>query len=526
MKSRMPQFSTDRHSLFRIAEPERKNVEKLVFRRHPRREWGTFFRFGFRRTRWGLAISYVDALPPEPGDLNRSSPVVEFRPAYVNRALRELESGMFGMGVIHSHPQTSFTFGTSPSPADDDMDLYFSELFQTFSGGRPYCSLIGNRDDTGALTFTGRVFDDGKWMPVRTILCPGFPSVRTSSAVFDCERHAATTENSPSESITDRLDQLVTTEGRRRLSSACIGVIGCSGTGSPAIEALARAQIGEFVVVDYQPFAPSNLERMHGSRYADVLTIPKPSKVELMARLIWEVNPTAVITAITGNVLDPEVKDELLRCDVLLGCTDTHHGRAALGDLAIHYLVPSIDVGVLMKGGNQKVTTQMVELTRYTPHEPCPFCSGCIDNWWLAWELMDTDERERRRAAAQEAEQRGDNPDLYWGGDAPQLPTVGYLTTHAGSLAAGYVINWLVGTADIPHSHFQYDIGAPQFGFVDIPRTRKAECACGRTVGQADQAQMSVTRPLHWSEPTTRDVAHVRPLSHSLGYQGSPADPQ
>ncbi|MCG3147666.1 MAG: hypothetical protein PCFJNLEI_01107 [Verrucomicrobiae bacterium] len=515
MKPRMPQFSTDRHALFRIAEPERRNLEKLLFRRHPRREWGTFFRFGFRRTRWGLALSYVDPLPPVPGDLDRSSPVVEFRASYVNRALRECEARLFGIGVIHSHPQTSLTFGASPSPSDDDMDLYFAELFQTFSGGRPYCSLILNQTGTGALYFTGRAYDADHWMPVNAILCPGFPLARTTNALLDHGQSAPADANHCAESVTDRLDQLVTAEGRRRLASACVGIIGCSGTGSPAIEALARAQIGEFVIVDCQQFAPSNLERMHGSRYADVLADPKPSKVELMARLIWEVNPTASITAIVGNLLDPEVKDELLRCDLLLGCTDTYHGRAALGDLATHYLVPSIDVGVLMKGRNQTVTTQMVELTRYTPHEPCPFCSGCINNWWLAWELMDTDERERRRAAAQEAARRGDNPDLYWGGDEPQLPTVGYLTTHAGSLAAGYAINWIVGTADTPHSHFQYDVGAPQFGFVFIPRTRKAECACGRTIGHADQAEMSVTRPMHWPMSSRPDLSNVRPLDTS-----------
>src|SRR5437773_1089753 len=101
MKRGKPQLSTDRHALFRITESERKILGKTVFQRHPRREWGTFFRFGFRRTRWGLALSYIDALPPQPGDLDRSSPVVEFRAGYVTRALREVESGPSGVGVIH-----------------------------------------------------------------------------------------------------------------------------------------------------------------------------------------------------------------------------------------------------------------------------------------------------------------------------------------------------------------------------------------------------------------------------------------
>ena len=33
-----------------------------------RQRVGTFFRFGYRRTRWGVLFTWVDALKPEPGD--------------------------------------------------------------------------------------------------------------------------------------------------------------------------------------------------------------------------------------------------------------------------------------------------------------------------------------------------------------------------------------------------------------------------------------------------------------------------
>lgn len=385
-----------------------------------------------------------------------------------------------------------------PSSSDDDMDLYFAEMFLQFGGERPYCSLILNRDEDGTLRFTGRVFDCGKWMPVTALLGPGFPLLNVLTSDFCNRKPAAEREAAMTESVTARLDQLVAERGRKRLASACVGVVGCSGTGSPAIEALARAQIGEFVLVDFDRFAPSNLERIHGSNHRDVVADTRPLKVEIMSRLIREVSPAAKITALVGNALDPEVIDELLRCDLVLGCTDTQHGRAVLGDLAIHYLVPSIDVGVLMKGEAGMVTSQLVDVTRYDPHLPCPFCSGVINNWWLRWELMDSEEKELRMHAAEAAVKRGVDGGLYWGGDAPQLPTVGYLTTHAGSLVAGYAINWLTGSASMPHTRFQYDLASPCFGFIEVPRFRQPECSCSRTVGHGDQAEASITHPAHF----------------------------
>ncbi len=223
-----------------------------------------------------------------------------------------------------------------------------------------------------------------------------------------------------------------------------------------------------------------------------------PYKVELMAEMIWEINPLAKITVFVGNILDDEVTNELLRCDLLLGCTDTHHGRAALSDLATRFLLPAIDVGVMLEGRDGKVTAQLVEITHYAPELPCAFCSGCVSTWPLTVECMTEEERAQRKEAAAEAVKRGEDGTAYWGGDIPQLPTVGYLTTNAGSLAAGYAINWLAGTSDLPHSRFQFDIGQPEFGFAVINRKRSSTCACGKIIGHSDQGDTAISKPSHW----------------------------
>ncbi len=500
MNTPLPELDASRSCLFRITEPERKKLENLLFQRHPRREWGTFFRFGYRRTPWGLALSYVDSLPPLPGDLDRQSGFVSFRPQYISRATRELERSSLGLGFIHSHP---LGWGVSPSPSDDDMDGYYADLFGPFGGGRPYCSLILNRSSDGALVFSGRAFDSGKWLPVTEFITPTFPYLRLwnrASAKLPMPSLATTAE--VVESVTARLELLYGSGAAERLRASRVAVIGCSGTGSPAIECLARAQVGEFVLVDYQPFGPSNLERMHGSSFAHTRQQPLPFKVALMGQMIWEINPTARIQAWVGNILDGAVMDELLHCDLLLGCTDTHHGRAALGDLATRFLVPSIDVGVLPEGKNGKITAELVDVTQYSPELPCPFCSGCVCTWPLTVECMSEDEKRQRNEAAAEAARRGEDARLYWSGGPPQLPTVGHLTTNAGSLIAGYAIKWLAGVADVPHSRFQFDLCSPEFGFKVVNRKRSNGCACGTAVGHGDQADASITRPNHWPPPS------------------------
>jgi len=50
--------------LFRITGADRQKLLTLLFKRYPHREWGTFFRFGYRVTSWGIHVSFVDAIKP------------------------------------------------------------------------------------------------------------------------------------------------------------------------------------------------------------------------------------------------------------------------------------------------------------------------------------------------------------------------------------------------------------------------------------------------------------------------------
>jgi len=178
------------------------------------------------------------------------------------------------------------------------------------------------------------------------------------------------------------------------------------------------------------------------------------------------------------------------------------HARLAASDFSEHYLLPFLDVGIAMNGQNGQVTEQLVNFTEYGPGLPCGLCGKAIDMAELAYELMPDAERALRKEQARKAIERGDNPDHYWRGGERQLHTVGYLTTAAGALAAGYAEGMLTGAFAPPHSNFQFDIGKPRFGLVAPPRVREAGCTCGTHMGWGDAARSyrTVGLPEHFGK--------------------------
>ncbi|AXW34213.1 HesA/MoeB/ThiF family protein [Ralstonia pseudosolanacearum] len=131
-----------------------------------------------------------------------------------------------------------------------------------------------------------------------------------------------------------------------KLRSLRIGVVGCSGTGSPAATVLARAGIGELVVIDQDPLARSNLNRVRGAGKNDI----GRNKAEIARDFIRGLDLDVHVTAINALVdISPEAIDALATCDVVFGCTDDDLGRLALNAAVSYYGLAYIDLGL---GGN------------------------------------------------------------------------------------------------------------------------------------------------------------------------------
>jgi hypothetical protein len=141
------------------------------------------------------------------------------------------------------------------------------------------------------------------------------------------------------------------------LAKLRIGVVGCSGTGSPVVEQLARNCIGSLVLVDPDHIEYKNLNRIYNSTEADAKA--GTAKVDVASQSISAMGLGTQVETYAETLFSREVIKALSTCDVVIGCMDSVDGRFALNKLASFYMIPYLDLGVRIdsdgKGGVDQV---------------------------------------------------------------------------------------------------------------------------------------------------------------------------
>ncbi len=477
-----------RKALVRISSPEREILWRILFKRYPDKEWGTFVRFGWVETANGLVLTLKSIDEPADGDLSEDNWMTEINSQYFRRILRSSGNHSYATGFVHAHPEG---FGTEPSELDEDMESYTSELLKGYNP-RPFVSLIfsksGNR-----MSASGRIYWKGECFAVTKFAIENQP---VSLYDFEPPKYL----NDEALQKVARLSSAFSEEAAQLLAGATVGVVGQGGTGSPMDELLCRAGVGKIIGVDSDVFSESNRERVHGSQFDDAEKRMK--KVLIAKRHLESINPGCIFVAIDGKLPQEEVLNELLWCDIVVGCGDQHSARIALSELSFRYLVPVIDIGVNMEGREGKITGQVVQLNKLFPSDPCVFCREMVDTQVAGQELMTDEEIEERRAEALEAAKANRNPDAYWK-DVPQLNTVGYLTTWAASLAAGYVIGYLTGRFSMAKNRLELSITPRGIQIIEKDEKINPACGCTAALGSAGQDLHTIisTAPGHWPRP-------------------------
>jgi molybdopterin/thiamine biosynthesis adenylyltransferase len=475
--------------LLRMAAPERDRLWNIIFQRYPQCEWGTFIRLGFRETSLGLLLTVQGIDDPKENDLKEDSCIVEINPQYIRRILRSTETNLFAIGFVHSHPED---YRTDPSLLDDDMELYLSDLLKGYTPERPFVSLIFSRSN-GNLSGSGRVYWKGKLFTVTRFAIEGEPV-----SLYNHDKPLLLSEEALER--VKRLASLFSIESANALAGSTVGIVGLSGTGSPVAELLARSGVGNIVLVDPDVFSDSNLERVHGSSLDHLGTeIPK---VLLAKKHILSINPVCNVIAIQGRIPQKEVVDQLMWCDIVLGCTDSQSSRVALTEISLRFLVPVIDVGVSIEGANCKITGQVLQVNRLFSHDPCVYCRNLINPQIVSQELMSNEEKEHLQLEAQKAKEENRPENAYWL-DIPQLNTVGYLTTMAGSIVSGFTIGYLTGRFNMPSNRLELNFSPKATQIIEPIAKIKKDCNCQSFRGSADQNPIAVfiTPPLDWQNP-------------------------
>jgi molybdopterin-synthase adenylyltransferase len=145
-----------------------------------------------------------------------------------------------------------------------------------------------------------------------------------------------------------------------KLQSLRVGVIGCSGTGSPTITLLARSGTAELILIDADALEAPNLNRVRGATMRDV----DENKAVIAKRFVESMGlGTSAVALQVYLDTSPEAIDALASCDVIFGCTDDQLGREAANAATYYYGLAYIDVGL---GG--RIDSADPEKPRLTHH--------------------------------------------------------------------------------------------------------------------------------------------------------------
>jgi hypothetical protein len=229
---------------------------------------------------------------------------------------------------IHSHPGGLSRFSEVDAAADRNL---FSSVYGWTDGKGPHASAVMLPD--------GRIFGrtvalDGTFGPLTRITVAG-EEVR----IWDEDGAAA---EMPDFAV--RHAQAFGAGTTAMLGRLSVAVVGCSGTGGPVTEMLARFGVSELVLVDPDRVERKNLNRITNTFAGDALV--GRSKVHALADAVRAMGLGTQVVAIPQSLFDPGVALRVAECDVVFGCMDSVDGRDLLNRISAFYLIPYFDVGV------------------------------------------------------------------------------------------------------------------------------------------------------------------------------------
>lgn len=111
------------------------------------------------------------------------------------------------------------------------------------------------------------------------------------------------------------------------LKKSHVAVFGAGGVGSYAIEALARAGVGEITVVDSDVYSVTNINRQ---LFATTLTVGR-KKVDVAKERILSINPSCKVNAIDKFVLEDTISEiDFSSFSFVIDAIDTISGKLGI----------------------------------------------------------------------------------------------------------------------------------------------------------------------------------------------------
>ncbi len=374
-----------------------------------------FRRFVFSSSELTNSDRYVavDVIPFEEHWVTGSSPMhVAFELKFFRELFLRCEEQSLVFGFAHAHPK-----GVSEFSHVDDAN---EETLVT---------ALRNRNGS-EIHFVALLWSDGRWTArirngLRPEQCEYASHVVIVGHALGICLHSVKARD---EKIFARQAAAFGAPFTAKLQSLRVAVIGAGGAGSSVITLLARAGVGQLVIVDGDALDISNLNRVRGVAISDA----GKNKARLLKSYIDELGLPTKVCAIESRVdQDPVAIDALSTCDVVFGCTDDQIGRELLNAAMYVYAHAYIDMGLGGQvhedaGGHPYLRYHFGRVSTVLPEAgECLNCQGIIREAWIRHDYARRSEPNLSEAQAQER---------YLEGGAEQAPGVGPFTSAVADL--------------------------------------------------------------------------------------------
>jgi hypothetical protein len=192
------------------------------------------------------------------------------------------------------------------------------------------------------------------------------------------------------------------------------------------LQQLAHLGVRHFLLIDPDTVEDSNLNRIVGATVHDVGRL----KIAVAERLARQIDRTILVEARAESVLRERTALRLADTDFTFCCTDSQGSRAVLNAFAYQYLVPVIDMGVVITANKNEIAHIAGRTQLLAPGLPCLTCASLLDAEQVRRDLLTEFERQS---------------DPYIVGDVQPAPAVISLNSTIASLATTMFLNVAVG---------------------------------------------------------------------------------
>lgn len=282
---------------------------------------------------------------------------------------------------LHTHPDGE----PVPSAADKRVDEAIADVFRLRSGSEFYGTLIASPHGEG-IDFTGTLQrENSDAIPIDRCWLVG----DRWSLILPFDKRSV---DAVAMSRFDRNVQAFGEAVQKTIGMLRIAIVGAGGTGSAVAEQLVRLGARDVALVDGDTLSESNLTRVYGSTQAQVGRM----KTSVLARHLKAIAPGVRCSTAATMCTRQKVARTLAGVDLIFGCTDDNAGRLILSRLSTYYLVPVIDLGVLLSSnGEGRLSGIDGRVTILSPGNACLVCRDRIDTARAAAEMKTPMERKR-----------------------------------------------------------------------------------------------------------------------------------